>query len=54
MNSIPSAGVQQANGSFSSGRFASNNLPVALSQVHVLFDFFFKTTALVLNLCLIS
>uniref|UniRef100_A0A1J3HUC2 Putative NOT transcription complex subunit VIP2 n=1 Tax=Noccaea caerulescens TaxID=107243 RepID=A0A1J3HUC2_NOCCA len=33
MNSIPSAGVQQANGSFSSGRFASNNLPVALSQL---------------------
>jgi CCR4-NOT transcription complex subunit 2 len=35
MNSIPSAGVQQPNGSFSSGRFASNNLPVNLSQVHV-------------------
>lgn len=42
MNSIPSAGVQQANGSFSSGRFASNNLPVGLSQVNVLFDFFFE------------
>ncbi|CAN8253320.1 unnamed protein product [Cochlearia groenlandica] len=34
MNSIPSAGgVQQPNGSFSNGRFASNNLPVALSQL---------------------
>jgi CCR4-NOT transcription complex subunit 2 len=33
MNSIPSAGVQQPNGSFSSGRFASNNLPVNLSQL---------------------
>lgn len=39
MNSIPSAGVQQPNGSFSSGRFASNNLPVALSQVHVVWNF---------------
>lgn len=34
MNSIPSPGVQQQpNGSFSSGRFASSNLPVPLSQV---------------------
>ncbi|XP_057978877.1 probable NOT transcription complex subunit VIP2 isoform X2 [Malania oleifera] len=30
---IPSGGVQQPTGSLSSGRFASNNLPVALSQV---------------------
>ncbi|CAH8297303.1 unnamed protein product [Eruca vesicaria subsp. sativa] len=33
MNSIPSPGVQQPNGSFSSGRFASSNIPVALSQL---------------------
>ncbi|CAL9244283.1 unnamed protein product [Arabidopsis halleri] len=33
MNSIPSAGVQQPNGGFSSGRFTSNNLPVNLSQM---------------------
>ncbi|KAL1208525.1 putative NOT transcription complex subunit VIP2 [Cardamine amara subsp. amara] len=33
MNNIPSAGVQQPNGSFSSGRFSSNNLPVNLSQL---------------------
>ncbi|KAJ4872563.1 putative NOT transcription complex subunit VIP2 [Raphanus sativus] len=34
MNSIPSPGVQQQpNGSFSSGRFASSNLPVPLSQL---------------------
>ncbi|CAN8248501.1 unnamed protein product [Cochlearia groenlandica] len=33
MNSIPSSGVHQPNGSFSSGRFASNNLPAALSQM---------------------
>ncbi|PSR86658.1 NOT transcription complex subunit like [Actinidia chinensis var. chinensis] len=33
MNNIPSDGVQQPTGSLSSGRFASNNLPVALSQI---------------------
>ncbi|XP_010521807.1 PREDICTED: probable NOT transcription complex subunit VIP2 [Tarenaya hassleriana] len=33
LNTVPSAGVQQPNGSLSSGRFASNNLPVALSQL---------------------
>ncbi|XP_028775798.1 probable NOT transcription complex subunit VIP2 isoform X2 [Neltuma alba] len=33
INSIPSGGVQQPTGSLSSGRFASNNLPVALSQL---------------------
>ncbi|PON62938.1 NOT2/NOT3/NOT [Trema orientale] len=33
MNNIPSGGVQQPTGSLSSGRFASNNLPVALSQL---------------------
>ncbi|XP_057480594.1 probable NOT transcription complex subunit VIP2 isoform X2 [Actinidia eriantha] len=33
MNNIPSNGVQQPTGSLSSGRFASNNLPVALSQI---------------------
>ncbi|KAG5376347.1 hypothetical protein IGI04_040943, partial [Brassica rapa subsp. trilocularis] len=32
MNSIPSPGVQQPNGIFSSGRFASSIIPVALSQ----------------------
>ncbi|CAH8296614.1 unnamed protein product [Eruca vesicaria subsp. sativa] len=33
MNTIPSPGVQQPNGSFSSGRFSSNNLPAALAQL---------------------
>ena len=33
INNIPSGGVQQPTGSLSSGRFASNNLPVGLSQV---------------------
>ncbi|KAK9280552.1 hypothetical protein L1049_014245 [Liquidambar formosana] len=33
INSVPSGGVQQPTGSLSSGRFASNNLPVALSQI---------------------
>lgn len=32
MNNIPSSGVQQAAGNLSSGRFGSNNIPVALSQ----------------------
>lgn len=35
INNVPSGGVQQPTGSLSSGRFASNNLPVALSQVLV-------------------
>jgi CCR4-NOT transcription complex subunit 2 len=35
VNNVPSGGVQQQTGSLSSGRFASNNLPVALSQVCV-------------------
>lgn len=35
INNIPSGGVQQQAGNLSSGRFASNNLPVALSQVCV-------------------
>lgn len=33
INSVPSSNVQQASGNLSGGRFASNNLPVALSQV---------------------
>lgn len=33
LNGVPSAGVQQQNGSISNGRFASSNIPVALSQV---------------------
>ncbi|GLT33869.1 hypothetical protein SLA2020_084240 [Shorea laevis] len=33
MNNVPSGGVQQPTGSLSTGRFASNNLPVALSQL---------------------
>lgn len=33
MSGIPSSGVQQPGGSISSGRFASNNIPVAMSQV---------------------
>ncbi|KAJ1431949.1 putative NOT transcription complex subunit VIP2 isoform X2, partial [Sesbania bispinosa] len=33
INNVPSGGVQQPTGSLSSGRFASNNLPVALSQL---------------------
>lgn len=33
LNNVPSGGVQQQAGSLSSGRFTSNNLPIALSQV---------------------
>ncbi|GMP55806.1 hypothetical protein CsSME_00020516 [Camellia sinensis var. sinensis] len=33
VNNVPSSWVQQPTGSLSSGRFASNNLPVALSQI---------------------
>ncbi|XP_022752797.1 probable NOT transcription complex subunit VIP2 isoform X4 [Durio zibethinus] len=33
LSNVPSAGVQQPSGSLSGGRFASNNLPVALSQL---------------------
>ncbi|KAJ7980917.1 CCR4-NOT transcription complex subunit 2 [Quillaja saponaria] len=33
LNNVPSGGVQQPTGSLSSGRFASNNIPVALSQL---------------------
>ncbi|XP_048324563.2 probable NOT transcription complex subunit VIP2 isoform X2 [Ziziphus jujuba] len=33
LNNVPSGGVQQPTGSLASGRFASNNLPVALSQL---------------------
>ncbi|XP_043701972.1 probable NOT transcription complex subunit VIP2 [Telopea speciosissima] len=33
LNGVPSSGIQQPMGSLSSGRFASNNLPVALSQI---------------------
>ncbi|KAH9701038.1 NOT2 3 5 domain-containing protein [Citrus sinensis] len=33
INNVPTGGVQQPTGSLSSGRFASNNLPVALSQL---------------------
>lgn len=35
MGGVPSSGVQQPVG-ISSGRFASNNLPMALSQVYLL------------------
>ncbi|XP_028069385.1 probable NOT transcription complex subunit VIP2 [Camellia sinensis] len=37
INNVPSSWVQQPTGSLSSGRFASNNLHVALSQVCVSF-----------------
>ncbi|XP_061348964.1 probable NOT transcription complex subunit VIP2 isoform X2 [Gastrolobium bilobum] len=33
INNVPTGGVQQPTASLSSGRFASNNLPVALSQL---------------------
>jgi CCR4-NOT transcription complex subunit 2 len=33
LNSVPSGGVQQQTGNLSSGRFASNNIPVALSPI---------------------
>lgn len=33
INSVPSSGVQQSASNLSGGRFASNNLPVALSQI---------------------
>lgn len=35
INSMPTGAVQQPTSSLSSGRFTSNNLPSALSQVHV-------------------
>lgn len=35
INNVPSSNVQQATGNLSGGRFASNNLPVALSQVYL-------------------
>ena len=56
MNNVPSGGVQQPTGSLSSGRFASNNLPVALSQVPILskhviyFLCFYSPFLLLLNL----
>lgn len=39
INSVASSGVQQTASNLSGGRFASNNLPVALSQVFCLFLF---------------
>lgn len=43
INNVPSSGVQQSGNSLSSGRFASNNIPVALSQVCLfLFLFLFR------------
>lgn len=33
INNMASSGLQQASGNLSTGRFSSNNLPVALSQV---------------------
>ncbi|PIA49576.1 hypothetical protein AQUCO_01300396v1 [Aquilegia coerulea] len=33
MNGVPSSAVQQPTGSLSNGRFTSNNIPVALSQI---------------------
>ncbi|XP_043695044.1 probable NOT transcription complex subunit VIP2 isoform X2 [Telopea speciosissima] len=33
LNGVPSSGIQQPTGSLFSGRFASHNLPVALSQI---------------------
>lgn len=33
MNGVPSSAVQQPTGNLSNGRFASNNIPVALSQI---------------------
>ncbi|MCD7455176.1 putative NOT transcription complex subunit vip2 [Datura stramonium] len=33
MSNVPSSGVQQSGNSLSGGRFASNNIPVALSQI---------------------
>ncbi|RZC72907.1 hypothetical protein C5167_048386 [Papaver somniferum] len=33
MNGVPSGAVQQPTGSLSNGRFASNNIPIALSQM---------------------
>lgn len=33
INSVPSGAVQQPTGNLSTGRYASNSLPVALSQV---------------------
>uniref|UniRef100_A0A3Q7H144 NOT2/NOT3/NOT5 C-terminal domain-containing protein n=1 Tax=Solanum lycopersicum TaxID=4081 RepID=A0A3Q7H144_SOLLC len=33
INNVPSSGVQQSGNSLSGGRFASNNIPVALSQI---------------------
>lgn len=33
MNNVASGGVQQPTGNIPGGRFASNNIPIALSQV---------------------
>lgn len=44
INGVPSSGVQQQSGTLSSGRFASNNMPGALSQVRysTCMDWFFR------------
>lgn len=44
INNMPTGGVQQPTGSLSSGRFASNNLPVALSQVLVVYTLMMDVT----------
>lgn len=44
INNVPTGGVQQPTGSLSSGRFASNNLPVALSQVLVVYTLMMDVT----------
>lgn len=44
INNVPTGGVQQPTGSLSSGRFASNNLPVALSQVLVVYTLIVDVT----------
>lgn len=39
ISNVPSGGIQQPTGGLSTGRFGSNNFPVALSQVRDLISF---------------
>ena len=50
INNVPTGGVQQPTGSLSSGRFASNNLTVALSQVLVIYSLMVDVT-FVITVC---
>lgn len=49
INNVPTGGVQQPTGSLSSGRFASNNLPVALSQVLAMYTLILGVNRIIAN-----